>query len=139
MENRIALLAFSALAFSAVVACGSSDDGTPVSQTEQTEPWREQMTAINDLTCQRIYECFSPSLLDAVRAALPQTGNSAEECQQNFRAQNANATAPCASGQSFHADLADQCTAALQDSTCQDFMTALLTTGGPKPCSTVCS
>jgi hypothetical protein len=125
-----------ALVFFVGAACGASDDGPSGSQDET---WREPAMEINDLTCQRIYECFSPELLGAVRAQLPQVGNSAEECQQNFRAENANATAPCQPGKSFHSDLADQCLVALGNTSCQDFMTALLTSGGPAPCPSVCS
>ena len=141
MTTRNTLLSHTlcALVLGLTVACGSSDSADDGPTASQNETWREQATEMNDLTCQRIYECFPPALLDAVRSSVPQTGNSVEECQQNMSAQNAAATAPCPSGQNFHSDLADQCLVALSDSTCQDFMKSLLTSGGPEPCSTVCS
>jgi hypothetical protein len=82
MTTRNTLLSHTlcALVLCATVACGSSDDGSTASQNE---PWREQATEMNDLTCQRIYECFPPSLLSAVQSSMPQVGTSVEECQAN--------------------------------------------------------
>jgi hypothetical protein len=137
MANKLFSCALCVIVFGAAVACGSSDDGPATSQQDET--WREQMTEMNDLTCQRVYECFSPALLGSLRNSMPQIGNSVEECQANARAQNANANAPCEPGKTFHSELADQCLVTLSDTSCQQFMMSLLLAGGPESCSSVCS
>jgi hypothetical protein len=112
------------------VACAGEDD---------TEEWREQANEINDVTCERAYECFPEAVLGMFQQQIPEFGSTAEECKENFRDMNESATQPCQSGQSFHSAEADECINLLSEMTCDEFNASVGTGNEPGPCAAVCS
>ena len=100
--------------------------------------WRTQSDEINDITCERVYECLESAELAMMQNLAPELGQSAAECQENMRQKNQNATQPCQPGESYHADLAEQCIAELPAIDCADFK-EWLPYGGPASCRQVCS
>lgn len=132
MALRQALLCAS-LAVFGLVACGS-DDGNE----GDDGAWKERATEINDITCERVYECFEGADLRFIQSLAPELGTSAEECQDNLREQNESATQACEPGQSYSVETAEQCIIDLVDVECDSFM-EWLPYGGPASCRKVCS
>jgi len=117
--------------FSLLACVGEEDEGGD-------GDWHAQGNEINDITCERIYECFEGGELTFLQSLSPDVGQSVGECQDNMRQQNEDATEPCPPGDDYHPDLADQCIDELLDVPCADFI-EWLPYGGPAPCRKTCS
>jgi hypothetical protein len=116
-----------------LLACVAGDD-----ELADDGDWQAQGNEINDVTCERIYECFEGPDLTFLQSLSPAVGQSAAECQDNMREQNENATQPCQPGEDYDPDLAEECIIDLQEVQCADFM-EWLPYGGPATCRKVCS
>ena len=72
-----------------LLACVAGDD-----ELADDGDWQAQGNEINDITCERIYECFEGADLSFLQSLSPDVGQSAAECQDHMRRQNEDATQP---------------------------------------------